>query len=199
LERKAMVKNQGLLVGHRPGGHAFFNGSFWNNCLREEDSVSSEKEDWSDLWSRRRDWLELLENVVPLPDRRSRAQNSLADAERRTTPDRRSAPRYPAWKNQAQLGWWESQGFRTALAQLVNISQSGALVLTKTRPPENATIAIYLDGPVPTNWVEATIVDIASNSDELYQIRMKFTERCPFEVFKVAVGGFHVTNSDDGQ
>ncbi len=27
---------------------------------------------------------------------------------------------------------------------------------------------------------------------------MKFTERCPFECFKVAVGGFHVASSNDG-
>jgi hypothetical protein len=52
---------------------------------------------------------------------------------------------------------------------------------------------------VPTNWVEATIVDIASPSDGSHQVRMKFTERCPFEFFKVAVGGFEVTISDDGR
>jgi hypothetical protein len=81
----------------------------------------------------------------------------------------------------------------------VNISQIGALAVTNTRPPENATIAICLDGPVATNWVEATIVDIASTSDGSHQVRMKFTERCPFEFFKAAVGGFQVTISDDNQ
>jgi hypothetical protein len=174
------------VVGHRPGGHAVFDRLLWDDSLREENPLSSEKIDWSAFYSRKREW---LEDIVPLPDRRSVEENAMAGHDRRTTPDRRGACRYPARRNQARLGWWESQELHTAFAHLVDISQTGSLAVTNTLPPENARIAICLDAPVPANWVEATIEDIPCTSEGSHQVRLKFTEYCPNGFFKAAVGG----------
>ncbi len=49
--------------------------------------------------------------------------------------ERRSSPRHPASPNEAYIGWWAGEEFRSVAGQFRDISSGGAMFLTREEPP----------------------------------------------------------------
>ena len=103
--------------------------------------------------------------------------------------DHRCSSRYEAVKHAVYLGWWHEPEFRTCRAELKNLSHGGALVHVAIVPPESASLWLCLVGSPPSDWVEVAVVAVTSQHDGLFQLRLKFPESCPYEVFNAAVLG----------
>jgi hypothetical protein len=103
--------------------------------------------------------------------------------------DNRCSSRYAAIKTPVYLGWWEEPEFRTCPAELKNLSHGGALVLVATQPPEAASLWLCLAKTPPSEWVEVTVVTVATPQEDLHELRLKFSESCPYEMFNTAVLG----------
>lgn len=86
--------------------------------------------------------------------------------------ERRSSVRRAAVPNRMILRFTGSKGFRRAEATLVNISPSGALIVTKERPTLHEPLWITMESPVSAGWVEATPVRF----DEGDQVALTFRE-----------------------
>jgi hypothetical protein len=103
--------------------------------------------------------------------------------------DNRCSSRYQAVKNTVYLGWWHEPEFRTCLAELRNLSHGGALVHVAIPPPEGASVWLCLFGTPPGEWVEVAVVSVTSPKAGEHQVRLRFPESCPYEVFNAAVLG----------
>jgi hypothetical protein len=79
--------------------------------------------------------------------------------------ERRTSVRRGAVTNRVILRFTGSQGYRRAEASLVNISPSGALIVTRERPTLRQPLWISMEGPVTTGWIEA--VPVRFDGDEL--------------------------------
>ena len=104
--------------------------------------------------------------------------------------DRRRAHRYPVTEDRAQLGWWEGAEYRTATAHLINISQTGTLLIAEIKPPLETSVWICLIGPPATEWVEARAVSVKPMRRGWSEVRLIFRGSCPYTVFQPAVYGF---------
>jgi hypothetical protein len=103
--------------------------------------------------------------------------------------DSRGSSRYEAVKSAIYLGWWEEPEFRTCAARLRNLSSGGALVSVAIAPPKGVSLWLCLAKSPPGEWVEVSPVGRTSVRDGHYELRLKFPESCPFELFEVAVLG----------
>ena len=103
--------------------------------------------------------------------------------------DNRCSSRYPAVKSAVYLGWWEEPEFRTTLAVLRNLSQGGALVNVGLSPPESASFYLCLAGSPPSDWAEVTIVDKNRLIEGGHEVRLMFSDACPYEIFQEAALG----------
>lgn len=101
--------------------------------------------------------------------------------------DQRQACRYEASELEAMIGWWEGEEFRSCPAHLVNVSQSGALVIAAVSPPQGSTVGLCLEGPTPTDWVEARLIDVNEGDRAGLTLRLAFAETCPYGFFKAAI------------
>jgi hypothetical protein len=101
--------------------------------------------------------------------------------------DRRGAARYTASKNEAQFRRTSGEGIETILAELINVSYSGALALVSSRLPANSNIEFRLTRPNVTEWTEVTIVKVSLAPGHKFQVRLTFPESCPYEFFQAAV------------
>ena len=72
--------------------------------------------------------------------------------------ERRSSVRRGAVPNRMILRFTGSMGFRRAEAALVNLSLSGALIVTKARPMLRQPLWITIESPVSSGWIEAVPV-----------------------------------------
>jgi hypothetical protein len=104
--------------------------------------------------------------------------------------DRRRAARYTVSKNEAQFRRTSGEGSETILAELINVSYSGALALVGSRLPANSSIEFRLTRPNLTDWTEVTIVQISLAPGHKFQVRLTFPESCPYEFFQAAVDRF---------
>ena len=103
--------------------------------------------------------------------------------------DNRCSSRYEAVKTAVYLGWWEEPEFRTCAAALRNLSHGGALVHVAVLPTEGASVWLCLAGTPPGEWVEVAVVAVTGKGPGAYQVRLKFPEACPYEMFNGAVLG----------
>jgi hypothetical protein len=101
--------------------------------------------------------------------------------------DRRGAARYAASKNEAQFRRTSGEGSETILAELINVSYSGALAVVGSRLPANSSIEFRLTRPNMTDWTEVTIVKVSLAPGHKFQVRLTFPESCPYEFFQAAV------------
>ncbi len=101
----------------------------------------------------------------------------------------RGSSRYNAVKTAVYLGWWEEPEFRTCAAALRNLSHGGALVHVAILPGESETCWLCLAGTPPGEWVPVSIVSVTGPAPGPYQVRLKFPESCPYEMFNGAVLG----------
>lgn len=103
--------------------------------------------------------------------------------------DSRGSSRYEAVKGAVYLGWWEEPEFRTCAARLKNLSHGGALVLVGLAPPEGADLWLCRGGSAPGDWAAVTVVEAVGPRERVWQLRLAFSEACPFTLFESAVLG----------
>jgi len=103
-------------------------------------------------------------------------QNLRRDLDHLAQRERRGAPRFPAVDNTAEMGWYTNGELITTAAQLMDVSQSGLLVLTDDAPDREGSVQVRLLQPVATEWVEANLVEATRTRFGPYQIRLSFLE-----------------------
>lgn len=103
--------------------------------------------------------------------------------------DSRCSSRYEAVRTFVYLGWWEEPEFVTVAAVLRNLSHGGALIHIGVSPPEERGLWLCLAGAPPSEWVEVSSVGIRTLNEGLYELRLRFPESCPYEIFNAAVLG----------
>jgi pSer/pThr/pTyr-binding forkhead associated (FHA) protein len=83
----------------------------------------------------------------------------------------------------------ESMKSCTSRALLLDISQTGMLILSETRPPAGLPIWLRLETPRVTEWVEVVVIgaSIADDGGGAHQVRLSFRDACPYDFFKVVV------------
>jgi hypothetical protein len=76
---------------------------------------------------------------------------------------------------------------RTSPARLLDISQTGVLVLCDALPPANVRVWLRLETPQVSDWVE--VIPRGTTSDALggHRLRLAFRESCPYDIFKAVV------------
>jgi pSer/pThr/pTyr-binding forkhead associated (FHA) protein len=72
-------------------------------------------------------------------------------------------------------------------ARLVNISQTGVLVLSESVPPADAQVWLRLETPQPSDWIEVVIKGAIPADAGMYRVRLAFREACPYDLFKALV------------
>jgi PilZ domain len=85
---------------------------------------------------------------------------------------RRSSARRCAVPNRMILRFMGSLGSRRTEATVVNISLSGALIVTKERPTLHQSLWITMVSPVSSGWIEA--VPVRFDGDD--QVALNFRE-----------------------
>lgn len=115
-------------------------------------------------------------------------------------PNRRKSVRYASQANRSWLAWQVDGENAQVPGRLWDISQSGASVLVETAPPLRAqeTAWIRMESPAPSDWVEASVVDVTPMTKKRFWgrdlvvghlVRVAFVGACPYEVFKSATHG----------
>lgn len=98
--------------------------------------------------------------------------------------DRRKEPRYVPVMENAYLGWWEGETFRSELGKLANISAGGAALEVAGEPSSGETVWLCVVGPQRPDWVPARLLGRLGST-----ARMAFVENLPYELFKTVVWG----------
>ena len=110
--------------------------------------------------------------------------------------DRRSTQRYDVVGTPVFLAWEVDSRHNIIYGTLKNISLSGASVTTDEAAPESGVIWIRLNHRDVSGWVAAKIVGVRRTGSipllrrTSYQVRITFTDSCPYEFFKAAIEGF---------
>jgi pSer/pThr/pTyr-binding forkhead associated (FHA) protein len=71
--------------------------------------------------------------------------------------------------------------------RLLDISQTGMLVLSPTVPPADQRVWLRLESPQPTDWVEVVVKGTSPEGHGAHRVRLAFRESCPYDFFKVAL------------
>lgn len=102
--------------------------------------------------------------------------------------EKRRSYRYDAVQTSVYLGWWEEAGFRTLPAELKNLSYGGAMLVSPEAPPEGERTWLCVSG-IGGDWAEVVVVASAGHSPGVFEVRVRFVEMCPYEMFTLAVHG----------
>lgn len=126
-------------------------------------------------------------------DRRRIDINNVFSDRRDLGSDRRVAPRYRAGGTNVILTWAEDDDYRTVGAVLRDISLGGGSALADNAPPTGSPAWFRLHGDDSTPWIGVTVI-AASRTGILHLgprlVRWRFSEACPYQVFKAAIDGF---------
>ncbi|MGP0064057.1 MAG: PilZ domain-containing protein [Isosphaeraceae bacterium] len=101
------------------------------------------------------------------------------------SPERRSAPRLAAVKNQATLEFKGRDGQQRAKVSLANISRNGALIVTDERLPLCQTMWFRMESPAKTDWIGVVPV----REDRPRQIGIRFVRPCLDDLLLAAMLG----------
>jgi hypothetical protein len=107
--------------------------------------------------------------------------------------DRRRTCRYSVTKGQIFLGWWLEGEFKTITATLKDMSLGGASILITSAAPQTDVVWISLYKSPPTEWVEASVVEVERAakahifSRRSIQLRIKFYQNCSYDFFKAGI------------
>jgi pSer/pThr/pTyr-binding forkhead associated (FHA) protein len=74
-------------------------------------------------------------------------------------------------------------------ARVLDLSQTGLQVLSKTVPPAGTQLWLRLESPQITEWVEVVLKGAADEAPGTHRVRLAFRDTCPYDLFKVAVYG----------
>jgi hypothetical protein len=87
------------------------------------------------------------------------------------------------------IGWNGPRGFEFTQARILNLSLGGAAVAATRFPPEVHSAWIRGAGTNPDHpeWVFIDVQEISYGPDLEQLIRLRFTESCPYEIFKTVV------------
>ena len=99
--------------------------------------------------------------------------------------DRRASPRWVAVKNRATLEFQSGDGKQRARATLVNISRSGALIVTDEILPLRGTLWFRMESPAKTDWIGVVPV----RQDKPHQIGIRFRRPCLDDLLLAAMLG----------
>jgi PilZ domain len=99
--------------------------------------------------------------------------------------DRRASPRWVAVKNQATLEFLGGAGKQRAKVSLVNISRSGALIVTDEILPLGGKLWFRMESPAQTDWIG--VVPVRHN--QLHQIGFRFAKPCLDDLLLAAMLG----------
>jgi hypothetical protein len=104
--------------------------------------------------------------------------------------ERRSTPRYLPVVEKARVGWWEGGQFRSEPARLHNIGHGGAALRFDEDVLCTTSVWMCVVGNSPTEWVPANLASSfdATAEGDARQLRIQFTDGCPYEVFKQVWG-----------
>jgi pSer/pThr/pTyr-binding forkhead associated (FHA) protein len=72
-------------------------------------------------------------------------------------------------------------------ARLVDISQTGMLVLSEKVPPADQQLWLRLENPLITEWVEVVMKGATHANQGGHSVRLAFREACPYDFFKAVV------------
>src|SRR5262249_21910570 len=92
---------------------------------------------------------------------------------------------YPSVANRACLAWQEGTRTRESRATLINVSSVGAFVIADEMPAKNRAVWVRLEGPTPSDWVEARGVRGLRSR----KLGLEFGKPCPYDFFKAATQG----------
>jgi hypothetical protein len=81
----------------------------------------------------------------------------------------------------------ESMQSRASGARLVDISQTGLMVLSEAVPPADGRIWLRLETPLITDWVEVVVKGSSLAAPGAHRVRLAFREGCPYDIFKAVV------------
>ncbi len=106
------------------------------------------------------------------------------------TQERRSVCRYSVVQDNAWLGWWERQTYRTTPAKIIDISLRGALLTVDVFPPKDQVIWFCPPGVLPTDeWIEIKLISQKKRLFGPRELRVAFRKVFPYEIFKIVVYG----------
>jgi pSer/pThr/pTyr-binding forkhead associated (FHA) protein len=72
-------------------------------------------------------------------------------------------------------------------ARLVDISQTGMLVLSERIPPADQRLWLRLENPLISDWVEVVLKGATHANQGGHSVRLAFREACPYDFFKAVV------------
>jgi hypothetical protein len=78
---------------------------------------------------------------------------------------------------------------RSCRAFILNLSHTGALLVSETAPVEGQSMWVRLDGPETSDWVEGSVRAVSKREPGKFLIRYVFRDACPYAFFKAAVYG----------
>jgi hypothetical protein len=108
--------------------------------------------------------------------------------------ERRSETRHHHVECLAWLGWKTWRGFRTRDAVLINISRGGARIFLDSPPPSGRPVWVFLETPSQNTIVKARVLDLQTTRQGQCEVRVEFSEPCPYAFFEAAVCGLAPAN-----
>jgi hypothetical protein len=75
----------------------------------------------------------------------------------------------------------------SSAARLLDISQTGMLVLSETVPPADGQVWLRLESPQPSGWIEVLIKGATAAGPGMHRVRLAFRDTCPYDLFKAVV------------
>ncbi len=103
---------------------------------------------------------------------------------------RRKEPRFQAIENRLWVQWWQDGELLGRAARLVNVSRSGALIVSWTLFRENQRIRVFLEEPAQTMGVHSVVLGVLEGTSGMHQIRLAFISPCPDDFITAAANGF---------
>lgn len=109
--------------------------------------------------------------------------------------DRRRSTRHEAREHRLWLGWRKHGDFFATAAELVNISQGGALLLVDEPPALRETVWLRLEGPSPIEDACAIVIDSARIGPGEHSVRISFREPFPIAFYHAAIDGLEALSN----
>jgi hypothetical protein len=100
--------------------------------------------------------------------------------------ERRTNPRYAPATTRAWVGWWKRGSFHVANAEIVNLSQGGALMNVEAHPPSSQPVWVCLGTPYPVDFVQARVLGSEGKGEDPISARLEFHTPCPPSFFLAA-------------
>jgi PilZ domain len=98
--------------------------------------------------------------------------------------ERRESDRYRPAETNVWIGWWQAGHFVVIHARLVDLSQGGAQVLVRNRPPMGQPVWLCLGAPRPIDYVQARLREaLAEPGRPGVRARLEFHLPCPTAFF----------------